>query len=321
MTKQRVLCVVGPTAVGKSDLAVDICLKYHGEVISADSMQIYRGMDIGTAKLTTAEQRGITHHLLDIVDPTSSYTVATWKDEADKTIKSLGKRHLLPVVCGGTGLYIRAITDDLQFPERPDTLQIRARWYTFLETHGPHALHEQLERVDPLSAKRLHENDVKRVIRALEVAETADKPLSEGYDWSPKTGRYDVLLIGLFMEREALYERVNRRVDRMVDLGLFAEVRKLLEAGVTPEHTALQAIGYKEVVQCLQGECSAEEAIESIKRNTRRFVKRQLSWFRRDPRIEWFERNVDGTFPPGEEDRLWRMIADYLEGKRTMPHE
>ncbi|EPZ53051.1 tRNA (adenosine(37)-N6)-dimethylallyltransferase MiaA [Alicyclobacillus acidoterrestris] len=321
MTKQSVICVVGPTAVGKSDVAVDIALRYGGEVISADSMQVYRGMDIGTAKLSRAEQRGVPHHLLDVVDPTESYTVAAWKRAADEVIEALCNRGKLPVVCGGTGLYIRAITDDLTFAEKPETSEVRQRWQNYVEQHGVEALHRALREVDEASANRLHPNDVKRVIRALEVAETSGRPLSQGYDFTEKSGRYNVLLIGLWMERQALYERVELRIDKMIEAGLEDEVKRLLQAGATAEDTSLQAIGYKEFVQYFRGECSLEETIAAIKQNTRRFVKRQLSWFRRDARIQWFERTVDGQFAAGEAARMWRTIHDFVEGKNQVGHE
>lgn len=315
MNDKRVICVLGPTAVGKSDVAVDICLRYGGQVISADSMQIYRGMDVGTAKLNAQEQRGIQHHLLDMVDPATKFTVAQWQKAADEVIERLHSQHVLPVVCGGTGLYIRSITDDLDFSTQPDTAAVREKWLDFAEKHGREALHRALELRDVDSANRLHPNDVKRVVRALEIAETSGKMMSTNYDWTPKSGRYQVLLIGLWMEREALYKRVDKRVDMMVEAGLFDEVRALRDQGITSAHTALQAIGYKEIDAYFDGACTAQAAIEAIKRNTRRFVKRQLSWFRRDPRVQWFERTDDGDFAAGENTRLWRIIEEFLEGK------
>ncbi|GMA61461.1 tRNA (adenosine(37)-N6)-dimethylallyltransferase MiaA [Alicyclobacillus fastidiosus] len=321
MSKQRVICVVGPTAVGKSDVAIDIALEYGGEVISADSMQVYRGMDIGTAKLSPAEQRGVAHHMLDVVEPMDLFTVATWKEAADDLIHEIAQRNRLPIVCGGTGLYIRSVTDDLTFGERPQASDIRTRWQAYVDAQGVEALHQALQEVDPASAARLHPNDVKRVIRALEVAETAPAPLSHDYDFTEKTGRYDVLLVGLWMERQALYRRVELRVDKMVEQGLEAEVKRLLAAGASAELPALQAIGYKEMVQYLRGDCTFDDAIDAIKRNTRRFVKRQLSWFRRDARIHWFERTADGAFADGEADRMWGTIRDFVEGKYHIRHE
>lgn len=321
MSKQSVICVVGPTAVGKSDVAIDIALEYGGEVISADSMQVYRGMDIGTAKLSPEEQRGVAHHMLDVAEPTDSFTVASWKAAVDDLIHEIAQRDMLPIVCGGTGLYIRAVTDDLTFGDRPQASHIRTRWQAYAEAHGALALHQELSQVDPASAARLHPNDVKRVIRALEVAQTAPAPLSQGYDFTEKTGRYDVLLLGLWMERQALYQRVEVRVDKMIEQGLEAEVRRLLAAGASAELPALQAIGYKEIVQYLRGDCTFDEAVDAIKRNTRRFVKRQLSWFRRDARIHWFERTADGAFADGEADRMRCTIRDFVEGKCHIRHE
>jgi tRNA dimethylallyltransferase len=321
MDRPRVVCVVGPTGVGKSEVAIEICKRYSGEVISADSMQIYRGMVIGTAKLKMSEQEGVAHHLLDVIDPTDTFTVAMWKERAEGIIGQLQKQDLVPVVCGGTGLYVRSLTDDLTFSVKPQNSVVRDQWQSFYEHNGSMALHEELKKVDPKSAARIHPNDVKRVIRALEVAEVGDERLSQSYDWTPKQGRYQTLLLGLWMDRAALYERVNRRVDKMVQQGLFEEVEDLLRHGLTRHHAAMQAIGYKEVVAFMEGETTKDEAIAAVKQNTRRYVKRQLSWFRRDPRISWFERTVEGEFVPGEKMRFWQLIEEFLEGKRGLSHE
>lgn len=315
MNKLPIICVIGPTGVGKSELALDIARRFQGEVVSADSMQIYLGMDIGTAKLSLAEMQGIRHHLIDIVSPTEPFTVASWKTAAEAVIDQMHHRGSLPVVCGGTGLYVRAISDDLDFPAQRDTSAIRAKWYAYAEQAGAEALYRHLQGVDAARAAQLHPNDVKRVVRALEVAETEPSPMSQGYDWSPKEGRYRTLLIGLTMNRQDLYDRVNCRVEKMWARGLREEVERLLAQGLTIENTAMQAIGYKEVVAMLLQGQSEETTIAAIQRNTRRYVKRQWSWFRRDPRVHWFERQTTGEFVAGEQVRLWRMIENFLEGK------
>ncbi|SDW32695.1 tRNA dimethylallyltransferase [Alicyclobacillus hesperidum] len=319
MKRISIVCIVGPTAIGKSDLAVAVAKRYGGEVVSADSMQVYRGMDIGTAKLTKAEMEDVVHHLIDIVDPADKYTVARWKHAADEVILDVAGRGHLPVVCGGTGLYIRALTDDLDFVDAPETDEIRAHWQQYLAEHGPRALYEVLQQRDPARAEQLHPNDVKRVIRALEVADAAGAPMSANYDWSVRGGRYRTLLIGLTMERDALYRRVDQRVLHMWQAGLPNEVRRLLASGLSPSATSLQAIGYKEVVAMLAGEVGELETIATIQRNTRRFVKRQLSWFRRDPRVVWFEKTESGDFASGEETRLWSTIDDFLKENSQSP--
>lgn len=315
MKKRPLICVVGPTAVGKSEVALEVARRYNGEVLSADSMQIYRGMDIGTAKLSNAAMQGIPHHLIDIVDPKDAFTVASWQSAAQMAIDAIHERGHLPVVCGGTGLYVRSITDDLNFPTQQDTSAIREKWYRFAEREGSQALYEHLQRLDAPRAAQLHPNDVKRVIRAIEISETEPSSMSENYDWTPKEGRFRTCLIGLTMDRAALYQRVNERVERMWALGLRAEVERLIAIGLTLDDTAMQAIGYKEVVSMLRDNQPEDATIALIQRNTRRYAKRQLSWFRRDPRIHWLERNEEGEFSTGEEGRLWRMIENFLEGK------
>lgn len=315
VSKIKLICVIGPTAVGKSEIAIEICKRVDGEVISADSMQVYTGMDVGTAKLTKREQAGVPHHLQDIRSPAEGCTVAVWKELADEAVARISARNKIPVICGGTGLYIRAIVDDLTFAEQGQLPEVRERWQAYVDAFGADALHKALQQADPIAASRIHKNDVKRTIRALEVAEGAKRKLSEDYDWSRQAGRYDVKMVGLWMERSAMYRRVEKRVDKMLENGLVDEVKELLRSGLHPSNTALQAIGYKEIVAYLQGATTLEEAVETVKRNTRRFVKRQLSWFRRENRIEWFERLADGAFAPHEENRLWSHVEDFLEGK------
>ncbi|MCL6518093.1 tRNA (adenosine(37)-N6)-dimethylallyltransferase MiaA [Alicyclobacillus sp.] len=285
-----VLCIVGPTATGKSELGVLVAKAVGGEVISADSMQVYRGMDIGTAKLTPGEMAGVPHHLLDLVDPDERFTVADWKERADRVIARLHHEGRLPIVVGGTGLYIRALTEDLDFAGAEGSEPVRERLRAFAAEHGNEALHRLLAARDPESARRLHPNDVKRVIRAIEVAELGRSPMSQGYQWTIRGGRYRVVLFGITMDRARLYQRVNTRVDEMMARGLLDEVRRLLERGYDRSLPSMQAIGYKELAAHLAGEMSLEEAVARIKQNTRRFVKRQLSWFRRDPRIVWLDR-------------------------------
>lgn len=308
--KRPVICVVGPTATGKSELGIDLALRIQGEVISADSMQVYRGMDIGTAKLLPDEMKGVRHHLIDVVDPGQSYSVAAWANAATEVIEDLHRAGKVPVVVGGTGLYIRAITEGLNFAGQSGSAKIRNKWLTFYEANGVDELHRALAEYDEASAIRIHPNDVRRTIRALELAELRDEPMSSDYDWSIRGGKYQTILLGIYMPREALYNRVNQRVDQMINHGLNAEVAGLLAAGYHADLTSMQAIGYKEMVAACHGDVSITEAASQIKQATRRFVKRQLSWFMRDPRIVWLKRSTL--------DANWINIDDVVDLTRRM---
>lgn len=312
--KPPVLCIVGPTATGKSDLGILVAKAGRGEVLSADSMQVYKGMDIGTAKLSTAEMEGVPHHLLDLVHPDAPFSVAEWTSAADEVIGRLHCEGKLPVVVGGTGLYIRAITEDLDFAEQPGLLAIREKWQAYALEHGPERLHDELKQRDSVTAQRLHPNDVRRVIRALEVGEATGKPMSSAYDWTFQGGRYHTVLFGLTMSREALYKRINLRVDKMVESGLYDEVKGLLKRGYTEQNTSMQAIGYKEMVRAVRGEISLEQAIEDIKQVTRRFAKRQLSWFRRDKRIEWITLDASGNLTNVDKMRILQVAEALSAG-------
>lgn len=313
-TTRPVLCIVGPTGVGKSDVAVAVARAVGGEVVSADSMQVYRGMDVGTAKLTPEQMQGVPHHCIDLVDPRDSFTVADWTRHADQAIAAIHARGRLPIVAGGTGLYIRAIVEDLDFAQRAASTAVREQWEQYVAHHGAQALHERLIEVDPVSATRLHPNDIRRVMRALEVAQVGEQPLSATYDWTPKGGRYATWQVGLTMGRAALYTRLDARVDTMVAAGLEAEVRQLLGAGCDSTQGALQAIGYKEWVACLDGQYTREQAIVKIKQATRRFAKRQLSWFLRDQRIDWIELEGAGHVPEHRLQRVCEQARQLLAG-------
>jgi tRNA dimethylallyltransferase len=288
--KPRLLIVVGPTAVGKTRLGVELAKRWNGEVISADSMQIYRGMDIGTAKITEEEAEGIPHWGIDLVDPDQPFTVADYQEYAEAKIREIDARGKLPILVGGTGLYVRSITDYLDFTEADMDLSFRQALQKEAEEKGVSHLHDKLAQVDPVTAKRLHPNDLRRVIRALEVYHLTGKPMSEAYEEAPEEPKYRMVMIGLTIhDRELLYERINQRVDLMIDQGLVDEVKRLLQKGYHKGLTSMQAIGYKEIISHLEGMMTLEESIEEVKRGTRRFAKRQLSWFRREKRIHWFD--------------------------------
>jgi tRNA dimethylallyltransferase len=290
----HLLIIVGPTAVGKTALSLQLAEQFQGEILSGDSMQVYRHMDIGTAKASPAERARIPHHLIDIIDPDTSFSVQAFQRLAQAKIEEIHLRRHLPMLVGGTGLYVESITHRYVLPHVPEKPEIRRRWQTYAQTYGKEALHAQLHQVDPLSARRLHIHDQRRIIRALEVTEVTGIPFSQlkRRAISP----YHLLWIGLTMPRERLYERINQRVDEMIAAGLVAEVTALREKGFHPGLTAMQAIGYKEVMSYLTGEMTLPETIALIKKRTRNFAKRQLSWFHRLPEINWFDVTEEGVF-------------------------
>ena len=289
-SKPHLLILGGPTASGKSAAAVELARLIGGEIVSADSMQIYRGMDIGTATPTSEEQGGVPHHLLSFVNPATAYTAAMYREDAALVIRSLWERRIPTVVCGGSGLYIDALTRPMAMAEKSNE-SIRAALHAQADQPGgKHALHQRLKQIDPESASRLHENDVRRVIRALEIYELTGQTMTEkNREDKAREGEYDVSLYALRWPRDVLYNRINRRVDAMIQSGLVQEVRALAESGLPADSTAFQAIGYKEILAALRGECTMDEAVDLIKQSSRRYAKRQITWFTRDERTVWLE--------------------------------
>ncbi|ACZ85216.1 tRNA (adenosine(37)-N6)-dimethylallyltransferase MiaA [Streptosporangium roseum] len=283
MRQLPVIAVIGPTAAGKSDLAVDLALELEGEVINADSMQLYRGMDIGTAKLSPVERRGVPHHLLDVWDVTRTASVAEYQALARPLIDDMRSRGVVPILVGGSGLYVRAALDDLEFPGTDP--EIRARLEAELERTGPAPLYERLRERDPRAAEAILPGNGRRIVRALEVVEFSGRPFSAtmpSYD-----AVYDSVQLGVEVPREILDGRVAARVERMWEAGLVDEVRRLAARGLADGRTASRALGYAQVLRFLDGEWTEEQAMEETIRATRRFVRRQESWFRRDPRVVW----------------------------------
>ncbi|UPT19656.1 tRNA (adenosine(37)-N6)-dimethylallyltransferase MiaA [Thermobifida alba] len=283
-----VIAVVGATAVGKSDLGVELALRLgeHGlpaEIVNADSMQLYRGMDIGTAKLTADERRGVPHHLLDVWDVTQTANVADYQRMARAVIDDLRSSGRVPVLVGGSGLYVRAALDELDFPGTDP--QVRARLEAELAEHGPLALHARLARLDPAAAEAILPSNGRRIVRALEVVEITGGPFTATLP--EHVSHYPCVQIGLTAPRPELDERIALRVDRMWRAGLVDEVRALEKAGLRDGFTASRALGYAQVLRFLAGECTEQEAREETVRATRRFARRQESWFRRDPRVHW----------------------------------
>lgn len=288
---QPLVIIIGPTAAGKSALGVELALQLDGEIISGDSVQVYRKLDIGSAKPTPVEQQGIPHHLIDILDPAEPFTVARFQTLTRELIASIQDRGKVPIVVGGTGLYIRSILDDFDFPEEGSD-DIKKKWLDFAKVHGNIELHRALQEKDPLSADKLHPNDTARIIRALEVFELTGKPLSEqrcyGDQVYPKLDE-SIIYVGLNAPRDIIYRRINDRCIEMVKCGIIDEVKNLLKEGYSPKLKSLQSIGYRHVLYYLRGYVTMDEMLRIFKRDTRRFAKRQLTWFRRDPRIKWYD--------------------------------
>lgn len=290
--KKSLFILVGPTAIGKTSLSIELAKRLNGEIISADSMQIYKYMDIGTAKITNEEKEDIAHFLIDEVNPDEEFSVSDFQSMAKNYIKEISERDKLPMVVGGTGLYINSLIYDLDFTSSVSNWVLRTKYEKEAREYGNEYLYKKLKEIDPSSASRIHMNNTKRVIRALEVYNETGKPMSDFYkDFRKPNEEFNITMIGLTMDREKLYERINKRIDIMMNEGLVLEVKKLLEKGYNENLTSMQGIGYKEIVKYLKGEYSLEEATDLIKKGSRRYAKRQLTWFRREEIIHWI--NLD----------------------------
>ena len=296
--KQKLICIAGPTASGKTALSIALAKLLDTEIISSDSMQLYRGMDIGTAKPDMAERDGVVHHMFDVAEAGETFSVARYQQMADACAQDILSRGRVPIVCGGTGLYLDALIDGSTFSGDETNLEAREKYNAIAREQGAQALHEMLRAVDPESAERIHENNVKRVVRALEVYEQTGMTIGEmnAKNKRPEP-KYDAILFALCpTDRQTLYDRIDRRVDRMVELGLLEEARRLLEEGRLTG-TAGQAIGYKELVPYLQGEAPLSDCLDTLKRASRNYAKRQLTWLRRDARVNWIYYDSAEEFP------------------------
>lgn len=304
----KIIAVAGPTASGKSALALELCKRLDGELISLDSMQIYRGLDIGTAKPTKAEQAEVHHHMIDICEPTENFSAAEFAERAHKVIADVQSRGKKAVLCGGTGLYLDTVLGRLDFGEIESDEKLRGELIVFAEKNGADALHERLREIDPQAAEKIHPNNVRRVARAIEIYELTGKTKTEHDREAISDSPYESLIIGLdYDDREVLYNRINRRVDAMIEAGLEGEVRSLVSRGLlSAESTAGQAIGYKEMLGYIAGDCSLGDAVEKIKLGTRRYAKRQLTWLRRNPDIKWLYPDKLGDFQSlvGEAEKI-----------------
>ena len=295
----EVVCVVGPTASGKTKMGVALAKAFHGEVVSVDSMQIYRGMSIGTAAPTPEEMEGVPHHMIAVADPRESWSVARYVREADACVQDILRRGRLPVLVGGTGLYLDALVSGRDFAAGSAGGAVRARLQQRLEQEGAAVLLEELRRIDPQAAQRLHLRDEKRIIRALEVyAETGRTITQHNLDTQTRPPKYRAAYIGLdYEDRADLRCRIDRRVDEMVAQGLLQEVQTLLDAGLSPDATALQAIGYKQFLAVQRGEATVAEAVAEVKLRSRQYAKRQLTWLRRNEAIHWIRWGKVPDFP------------------------
>ena len=291
MPKEKLVVILGPTATGKSRCGIELAKRFRGEIISGDSMLVYRQMNIGTAKPSEKELQSVPHHLVNILNPDSSYSVADFQQQAAEMISGITERGNLPILVGGTGLYIKALLEDYQFSEVEEKPELRQQLEAFASEQGNDKLFDWLKREDPSAALRLHPNDVRRVVRALETVLSGDKVSQE----KKSELKYDAVVFGLFMDRDFLYERINRRVDRMLEEGLEEEVRSLLKAGVPVDCLSMKSLGYRQMAEYLTGQCDFSTAVENIKKGTRHFAKRQITWYKKMPYIHWFtvDRNLD----------------------------
>ncbi|MDU7151548.1 MAG: tRNA (adenosine(37)-N6)-dimethylallyltransferase MiaA [Peptoniphilus grossensis] len=299
---ENLVIITGPTGIGKTELSLELAKKYKGEIISSDSMQIYKKLNIGTAKIDL-NNTSIPHHMIDIIEPSDNFTVADFKNSAKKIIADINNRNGLPFLVGGTGLYINSLVYNLDFTETEPDYEYRDELREILEEEGSEFLYEKLQEQDRDMAEKIHKNNGQRIIRALEILKSGNK---KGDNFREENKDYNLIYIGLNMDRSKLYEKINQRVDKMIDLGLVDEVKNLLDEGLDKNSQSLKAIGYKEVISYLDGEIDFDEMVDLIKKNSRHYAKRQLTWFRRDERIKWFDRESDTILPD---------IENYIDSK------
>lgn len=316
MTETKPLVILtGPTAVGKTALSIKLASEIGGEIISADSMQVYRQMDIGSAKIKPEEMGGIPHHLIDILEPEEEFNVCLFEKLALEAMEQIYERGHIPVVVGGTGFYIQALLYQIDFTEEETDTAFRDKLWQLGEEKGNHYLHELLRKVDPKSAEEIHENNRKRVIRALEFYENCGKPIStHNKEQRQKTSAYNSCYFVLTDDRKKLYERIESRVDQMLSKGLVDEVRTLKERGCNASMVSMQGLGYKEILEYLDGRCSLLEAVEKIKKETRHFAKRQLTWFRREKDVIWLDKQAFAY----DEDAVLSCILENLRKKEII---
>lgn len=288
------IIISGPTAVGKTSLSIELAKKIGGSIISADSMQVYKGMDIGTAKITIEERQAIPHYLIDILEPSEDFNIVSFKELANVSIEEIRKFGRIPIIVGGTGFYIQSVLYDIDFTEHDDDYEYRRELTELINEHGGGYVHKMLEDCDPKAAQIIHFNDHKRMIRALEYYRQTGLPISEHNKGEQnKESPFDFCYFVLTDDRKRIYNRINERVDEMIDAGLVDEVKGLLSGKVTPENISMQGIGYKEIISYLEGVMSLDESIELIKKNSRHYAKRQLTWFKREKNAIFIDKRCD----------------------------
>lgn len=310
MTGKKIIVIAGPTACGKTEYAIRTAKHLDGEIVSCDSMQLYKYMSIGSAKPTEEEQAEIRHWLVDEIDPREEFSVARYRDMAKAAIADILSRNKVPVIAGGTGLYLNSLLYDMDFSDTAKDEELRQTLMDEAELFGPEYVHRKLEAIDPVKASKIHPNNLKKVIRALEGA-ALGSGISDFSDLKVRTGDYDALLIGITRDRDELYDRINRRVDIMVEQGLFKEVEELLEMGLQEEDISMKGIGYKEIIAYFDGIYTREDAINKIKQNTRHLAKRQLTWFRRYDDMHWV--NISELGEQGALEEILKLSDEYLK--------
>lgn len=310
--KRPLVILTGPTAVGKTALSIELAKTIGGEIISADSMQVYRRMDIGSAKITPEEMAGVPHHLIDVLEPDREFNVVVFQELAKRALAEIYSRGHIPIVAGGTGFYIQALLYDIDFTENDEDTALRRSLEEQAKREGTEALYERLRAVDPESCESIHAHNVKRVIRAIEFYEKTGKKISvHNMEQRQNNSPYNFAYFVLNDDRERIYERINERVDLMMAQGLMEEVRALRESGCRKDMVSMQGLGYKELLSYLEGEISLEEAVYLIKRDTRHFAKRQLTWFRREKEVTWIEKNVFDQ----DSQKIVKFMQDFLREK------
>jgi tRNA dimethylallyltransferase len=313
--KRKVIVLTGPTAVGKTKLSLGLAREVNGAIVSADSMQVYRHMDIGSAKIKKEEMQGIPHYLIDVLEPEEDFNVFLFQKLAKEAMEEIWSRGQIPIITGGTGFYIQAVLRDIDFSADDGKSEIREKYACLAKEKGAAYLHGMLEKIDPAAARAIHPNNSKRVIRALEYYEQTGGRISEhNEEQREKESPYTYLYFVLNDERRLLYERIDRRVDEMIEEGLVHEVRALMERGLTEDHVSMKGLGYKELFPYLRGGCTLEEAVEVIKRDTRHFAKRQITWFKREGEIIWINK---GDFDYDEDAMLQYMVTLWRAKERN----
>ena len=291
MSKIPVIVIAGPTGVGKTATSIEIAKKLNTEIISADSMQVYKYMDIGSAKIRQEEMDGVPHYLVDVLDPADEFHIVKFQEMAKEAMEKIYANGHIPILVGGTGFYIQAIVKDIDFTENEENTEVRAKWEQYAKDHGADALHAELEKIDPKSAESIPAGNVKRVVRALEFYELSGKRISDhNEEQKAKGSPYNFAYFVLNDHRNLLYDRIEKRIDEMLTEGLVEEVQGLKDRGFTKNMVSMQGLGYKEILDYLDGSLTLEEAVYILKRDTRHFAKRQLTWFRREPEVSWINK-------------------------------